>query len=145
MTIQGERMQGLVLFFLALLIATPLAAGCSRQEPEKSTTAADGEKAAAGMTVAAVIANRVALAGKRVTVRGRVVKFMPQIMMKNWLHIVDDNGADPAGKDLTVTTDASAAPGDRVLVTGTVAVNRDFGSGYFYAVIIEDATVDAVK
>jgi tartrate dehydratase beta subunit/fumarate hydratase class I family protein len=42
---------------------------------------------------------------------------------------------------LTVTTASRTKVGDTVLVTGTVATDRDFGAGYKYSVIIEDAKV----
>lgn len=42
---------------------------------------------------------------------------------------------------MTITTAMPAKLGDTVLVTGNVATNKDFGAGYEYAVILEDATV----
>ena len=44
--------------------------------------------------------------------------------------------------DLTVTT-AGTVPnvGDTVVVKGTVALNKDFGMGYQYDIIVEDAEV----
>ena len=40
-----------------------------------------------------------------------------------------------------MTTDAVAAVGDVVIVKGKVSVDKDFGAGYRYAVIIENAQV----
>jgi hypothetical protein len=102
-----------------------------------------------GTTVADVWANRKALAGKPVTVRGKVVKYNGGILDKNWIHIQDGTG-DAAAKnnDLTVTSTATASLGDVVTVTGVVAVDKDFGAGYAYPVIIEDAKLardDAAK
>jgi hypothetical protein len=95
-----------------------------------------------GRTVAEVHAQRAALAGKGVAVRGKVVKFLPGIMGKNWIHLRDGSGsADGKDNDLTVTTAAEAAVGDEVLVRGTVAKDKDFGAGYAYTVIVEGATV----
>ena len=72
--------------------------------------------------------------------RGKVVKFTPEIMGKNWIHLQDGTGA--AGtSDLTVTTSASAKTGDTVTVKGILVVDKDFGYGYAYDVIIEDAEV----
>jgi hypothetical protein len=97
---------------------------------------------AEGKTVAELFAQRAALNGKTVAVRGKVVKFNGGIMGKNWIHLRDGSGT-PEGKDndLTVTTSDSAAKGDVVLVRGTVGIDRDFGSGYTYALIVEDAKV----
>lgn len=93
-----------------------------------------------GKTVEEVISERIALNTKSVKVRAKVVKFMSGIMGKNWLHLKDGTGA-PGADDLVVTTDANVKVGDTVLVTGAVAADRDFGSGYSYEVIIEDAEV----
>lgn len=93
-------------------------------------------------TVAEVWAQHDALKGKTVTVRGKVVKYNSGIMGKNWLHLRDGSGT-PEGKDndITVTTNDPAARGDVVVVKGVVAVDRDFGAGYTYPVIVEDAKV----
>lgn len=98
-------------------------------------------KADGGKTVAEVFAEKDALAGQPVTVRGKVVKVNPDIMKTNWLHVRDGSGAEGTN-DLTVNT-VGVVPsvGDTVLVTGTVALNKDFGMGYSYDVIVEDAEV----
>lgn len=93
-----------------------------------------------GKTVAEIYAASDALAGNSVTVRGKVVKFNADIMGRNWLHIQDGTGG--AGEnDLLVTSSGKAKPGDTVLVEGKVANNKDFGAGYKYRVMVEDATV----
>lgn len=97
------------------------------------------KKAPGGMTVQEIIANAKGLNGKKVTVRGRVTKVLNDIMGKNWVHLGDGSGAD--GKaDLTITTKSTVKVGDLVLATGTIAANKDFGSGYKYDVIMEDAS-----
>jgi hypothetical protein len=98
---------------------------------------------AGGRSIASVWADRASLAGKSVVVRGQVVKFNGGIMGRNWIHIQDGSGA-AADKtnDLTVTTADSAKVGDTVTVSGTVAVDKDFGAGYSYAVIVENAKVE---
>ncbi len=111
--------------------------------PGKPTPMAMSEKiepAAGGQTIAQVFANVSTLAGKPVVVRGKVVKVNNQILGHNWLHIQDGTGA--AGtNDLTITTPATVALGDVVVVRGTVSTNKDFGAGYKYAVLVEDAAV----
>jgi hypothetical protein len=98
-------------------------------------------KADGGKTVAEVYGEKAALTGQPVTVRGKVVKTNANIMGKNWLHVRDGSGADGTN-DLTVTT-AGNVPnvGDLVVVTGTVAVDKDFGMGYQYPVLVEEATI----
>lgn len=100
------------------------------------------EKAEGGQTIGELYAGKADLAGKEVTVRGKVVKFSARIMGKNWLHLRDGSGDAAAGtNDLTVTTDVVVKAGDTVLVSGTLTVDKDFGSGYKYDAIIEDAKV----
>ena len=95
-----------------------------------------------GRTVAELFAQRAALSGKTVSIRGKVVKYNSGIMGRNWIHLRDGSGT-PEGKDhdVTVTTNDTVAKGDVVLVKGTVAVDRDFGSGYTYALVVEEAKV----
>ena len=40
------------------------------------------------------------------------------------------------------TTTDEATPGEIVTVSGTVAANRDFGMGYRYEALLEDAKVE---
>ncbi|MCU0235128.1 MAG: hypothetical protein MUE90_13995 [Thermoanaerobaculales bacterium] len=97
---------------------------------------------AGGVAIADIWQRRDALAGTQVTVRGRVVKYNGGILGRNWLHLQDGSGELAKGtNDLTVTTTDAAAIGDVVTATGTVAVNRDFGAGYTYTVMVEDATL----
>ena len=98
---------------------------------------ADGTNA---KTVAEIVDGRTGLKDKDVVVRGKVVKFLPGIMGKNWLHVRDGSGTpEKKNNDLTVTTSDMAAVGDVVVVKGPVHLDRDFGAGYAYAVMIEDA------
>ena len=95
---------------------------------------------AGGLTVEQVWADRSALAGKTVTVRGKVVKFNGGIMDRNWLHIQDGSGDAAEGThDLAVTTSDAAKVGDVVTVRGIVAVDQDFTAGYVYKVMVEKA------
>jgi len=100
------------------------------------------EKAQNGHTVAEVWELKSVMRDQPVTVRGKVVKFLPEIMGKNWLHIRDGSGSRGKGDDdITVTTKDAVKIGDVVTVTGTLRVDKDFGAGYMYPVIIEDAKI----
>jgi hypothetical protein len=95
-----------------------------------------------GRSVADLWAERAALAGKTVVVRGKVVKFLSGIMGRNWLHLQDGTGDARSGThDITVTTTAAAKVGDVLTVTGTLAVDKDFGAGYRYGAVVEGATI----
>ena len=96
---------------------------------------------AGGTTIADLWASRKALAGKPVTVHGKVVKFNGGILGKNWIHLQDGTGktADSTN-DITVTTgeDVVVKVGDTIAITGTVVLDKDFGAGYAYGTLIEN-------
>ena len=93
-------------------------------------------------TIAETWAQASTLEGKSVTVRGKVVKYNGGVMGKNWIHLQDGSGDVGKGtNDLTVTSADAASVGETVSITGTVHTNKDFGSGYVYRVIVEDAKV----
>jgi len=95
-----------------------------------------------GYTVAELFEKKAKLSGKAVAVRGKVTKFNRGIMRKNWIHIQDGTGG--AGtNDLVVTTalDVVVAVGNTILVSGTAVTDKDFGAGYKYALLLEDAKV----
>ena len=79
---------------------------------------------------------------KKVTFKGKVVKVSPEIMGKNWLHIQDGTGyAQNKTNDIVVTTKDLPATDDIVIVNGILYSKKDFGSGYKYDVIIENASI----
>ncbi|MEX1129220.1 MAG: hypothetical protein WD227_10185 [Vicinamibacterales bacterium] len=112
----------------------------SRDSAPRAVTVAANPPPSGGLSIADVWAQRKALAGKEVTVRGTVVKVNNGILGKNWIHLQDGSGSATDGtNDLTLTTDAEVNAGDVVTVTGVLATNKDIGSGYKYDAIIEDA------
>lgn len=97
-------------------------------------------------TVAAVNQNKTTLVGKTIRAQGKVVKVNNGIMGRNFVHVQDGTGdAKTTTNNLIVTSKQTAQVGDSVTVSGTVVVNRDFGSGYTYPLLIEDATIVAKK
>ncbi len=91
-------------------------------------------------TVAEVYAQKQTLKGKEVLVRGQVVKFLPGIMKKNWVHISDGTGSEKdKNHDLTVTTLDQARVGDTILVKGKLQIDQELGAGYFFPVIVDNA------
>jgi len=76
--------------------------------------------------------------GKTIKIKGSVTKFNAEIMGKNWVHIQD--GTESAGEfDLTVTTNQLVSVGDIVTFEGKISLDKDFGYGYFYKILLEDA------
>jgi hypothetical protein len=102
------------------------------------------EKKAGEITVANIFANRADYSEKEVEIRGIVVKVNPEVMGKNWIHIQDGTN-DNGNFDLTVTSGDLAEVNDEITVKGKIVLNKDFGYGYSYEVIMEDATVKVDK
>lgn len=97
---------------------------------------------ALGHTVSEVVNGRSKLAGKTVRVHGVVVKSTSGVLGKTFLHLRDGSGNAGAGDhDLAVTTERQVTVGSTILVEGTVITDKDFGSGYTYRVLVEDARV----
>jgi len=93
-------------------------------------------------TVAEIVTRSAELKDKTVLVRGKVVKFTPEVLGKNWVHLRDGSGsAADNTNDVLVTTKDQAKIGDVVLVKGVVHTDRDLGSGYSYKVLVEEATL----
>jgi hypothetical protein len=93
-------------------------------------------------SIADIYKEKAELAGKPVKLQGKVVKVNNNIMNRNFLHLQDGSG-DPAlgTNDLTITSEETAGMGDTVSVTGTLAVDLDFGSGYKYPLLLEKASI----
>ncbi len=93
-------------------------------------------------TLAEILTQSGELKDKPVSVRGKVVKYNEEIMGKNWLHLREGSGAEAdKTNDLLVTTKSAARAGDVVIASGVVRLYKDFGSGYSYKVMLEDATL----
>jgi hypothetical protein len=120
---------------------SPGSSGAVAAKTEKiSVTKATGANA---YTVESAIKNSSKLHKKQVVIRGQVVKVSVGIMGKNWIHIQDGTGSvAKKNHNLVCTSVADSADiGDVVTITGTLYKNKDFGSGYKYAVIVEEAKI----
>jgi len=93
-------------------------------------------------TVAELYEKSAELDKRDIVIKGRVVKVSPNIMGKNWIHIQDGSGNPSKGNDdIIVTSQDLFSVGDVVTVRGRLYRDKDFGSGYKYAVIVEQATI----
>jgi hypothetical protein len=92
------------------------------------------------ITIGELFAKKDMYAGKTVKVKGQVTKYNPAIMDKNWVHLQD--GTEGNGKfDLIVTTPAEVKVDDIVTLEGVISLNKDFGYGYSFEVMMEDAKI----
>ncbi len=96
-----------------------------------------------GYTVGEIFEKKSELDNQKVKIRGKVMKVSLMIMGKNWVHIQDGTGdAGSKTHDLVVTTMAEPEKDSVVVVEGTVKADKDFGAGYRYDVIVEDAEIN---
>ena len=78
--------------------------------------------------------------GQKVRIRGEVTKFTGGIMGRNWIHFQDGTSHEGA-YDLMVTSQQDVRVGDQVIFEGLITLDKDFGAGYYYAVIMEEAVL----
>ena len=97
-----------------------------------------------GYTIAEIYKKRSDLNGKTISVNGYVTKVLTGIMGKNWIHIKDGTEPSVAG-DLVITTQDLPNPGDTITATGKLSSDRDFGAGYRYDAILEDAKITIIS
>lgn len=96
------------------------------------------ERAAGAVKLSDIFANKEKYNGKLIKVSGKCVKVNPMIMNRNWVHIQDGSGDEV---DLTITTTENIPLGAVVTLEGTIALDKDFGAGYRYDVIMEGAVL----
>ncbi|MCP4553395.1 MAG: hypothetical protein GY834_15445 [Bacteroidetes bacterium] len=98
------------------------------------------ELAEGGIRIAELFDDPAMYEGKIVKISGVIVKYNEEIMGTNWIHIQDGTVSDN-GFDLTITTNTNLTKGDIITVEGVITLNKDFGAGYVYDVIIEGAKI----
>jgi hypothetical protein len=88
--------------------------------------------------IAEIVANPSAYNGKTVQITGKCVKINPNIMERNWIHLQDGSKDD---FDLVVTSDTFVGEGEVVTIQALVSLNKDFGAGYNYNLILENGII----
>lgn len=138
------------IYFINTVSSSPLAGHSTGTAPAASMPSHSGkatvkqsseitlEKESGELTIAQIFESPENYANKEVEIRGVVVKVNKQVMGKNWIHIQDGSKFNDRF-DLTITTQNLPEINDEVTFKGTIILNKDFGAGYFYDVIMEDA------
>lgn len=104
------------------------------------TSVVNVEKAPNGIRIAELFENPKAYLNKQVIIKGQVVKVNNGVMQVNFVHLQD--GSTGNGKyDITITTNDEFKIGEVVTIKGIVILNKDFGAGYVYDVLIEKAVI----
>ncbi|MEJ2052410.1 MAG: GW dipeptide domain-containing protein [Calditrichaceae bacterium] len=93
-----------------------------------------------GITIAELYKNKDKYAGKQIKIKGQVTKYNASIMGKNWVHIQDGTEYND-NYDLTITTQDQVAMGDIAIFEGTIVLDQDFGAGYSYKILMENANL----
>jgi hypothetical protein len=88
--------------------------------------------------ISEIVANPAAYDGKTVQISGKCVKVNPNIMNRNWIHLQDGSKND---FDLVITSNTFVPEGKIVTIKAQVSLNRDFGAGYRYDLILENGIV----
>lgn len=115
----------------------PVRSPMQRRTSEKDTSISI-DPISGGIKIAELYANSESYSNKETKIKGQVTKVNTAIMGRNWVHIQD--GSEHDGKfDLTVTTQANVKVGDIVVFEGIINLNKDFGAGYIYDLIMEEA------
>ena len=92
-----------------------------------------------GLTkISEIVQNPQDFSGKSVKIKGKCVKINPNIMKRNWIHLQDGSQDD---YDLVVTSDTFVKEGQTILIEAMVILNKDFGSGYRYDILLENGKV----
>ena len=133
------------IYFVQGMSKEPIAAGPAVPMGDKAVqptlTIKEGISVApaeGGVSIAVLYADREKYSGKTIKMKGQVVKINEEVMGKNWIHI-QDGTKDGENFDLTITTLDKVAIDDVVTFEGTITLKKDFGYGYFYELIMEDA------
>jgi hypothetical protein len=90
------------------------------------------------VTVAQIFENSEAFSGKVTEIRGVVVKINEGVMGTNWIHIQDGTSGN-GNFDLTITSQDLPVLNEEATFKGSITLKKDFGAGYFYEVIMENA------
>ncbi len=92
------------------------------------------------ITISELFSKKEAYSGKVIKIKGQVTKYSPEIMNKNWIHLQD--GTENNEKyDLVITSSGTVKVGDIVTFEGKITLNKDFGYGYSFEVMMEEAAI----
>lgn len=105
----------------------------------------DVAKASGGYTVEELYTKKDTLATKEIKVNAQIVKVSKNIMQRDWIHIQDGSGTTGTNDMVVTALNSNVKVGDIVTVLGTLNTNVDFGYGYNYAVIVENAKFSSIK
>ncbi len=86
-------------------------------------------------TISKLLENPGEFEGKLVEIKGECTKINTGILSRNWIHLKDPDAND---KKIVLTSQEEVTPGDMVTFQAKVALNKDFGAGYSYDILLEN-------
>ena len=131
------------IYFVQNISTKPIAANAAAgeemgQKPTLVKQDISVEPVSGGITISELYSNREKYGNKVVKIKGQVTKYNAGIMDRNWIHLQDGTSSGEYF-DLTVTTTDEVKVGDVVVFEGEITLNKDFGAGYSYEVIMEES------
>ena len=90
------------------------------------------------ISIAELVTNKESYGGQTIQISGRCVKVNTDIMDRNWVHIQDGTQND---FDMVITTGETVKVGETITFSGVVVLDQNYGSGYFYPIIIEEGQI----
>lgn len=96
------------------------------------------QKLTTSVQIADIFKDPASFKGRQVEISGTCTKINEGILNRNWIHIQDGSADD---KDLVVTSSASVKPGDVIKIRAVVSLDKDFGAGYRYEILLEDGVL----
>lgn len=118
----------------------PISAGSHMQAARADREDIKVEPPQGGISLADLFSGKSKYSGKTVKVRGKVTKVNSAILGKNWIHLQDGTSYENS-YDLTVTSDVIPELGSIITLEGKIVLDKDFGHGYTYPVLMEEATI----
>ena len=126
--------------FDRILFVGSVKVASSGSEAKVQTASSSKGAAAKTYTIKEIFSKKDKLKGQMVKVRGNVVKVSEAIMGHNWVHIKDGTGGEGSDKIIFRSKKQTASVGSTITAQGRFETDVDYGFGYFYPVVVEDAS-----
>lgn len=108
----------------------------SDSAPVSSSNQGPVELKSGSKTIKEIVGKATQFSNRTVQVTARVIKVNAGIMGRNWYHLQDGT---LNGYDFVATSTEEFPIGHVVTFKGTLILNKDFGAGYSYEILLENA------
>ena len=115
--------------------------GHEMKSPDMKASIPVIEQPEGGTAIKEILEDASSFKDKEITVKGKVVKVNRNILDRNWIHLRDGTKYENKSNLTFTTNDSIITVGDVLTIKGTVTLNKDFGHGYVYPILVEEAEV----